>query len=521
MPLRLILSILLILGCVRGVASDNRTPKKAPPNIVFIFTDDHAVQSIGAYGSVINKTPHIDRLATTGTVFMNSFCANSICGPSRASILTGKHSHINGFKDNGTRFNPEQMTFPKLLQKAGYETALIGKWHLGSDPQGFDHWEILPGQGSYYNPVLYKEGRKKKQYEGYVTDIVTDLSLEWLKNGRDQSKPFVLMTQHKAPHRNWCPPAKYLTLYDDVDIPEPDSLFDNYEKRSHTLKEQHMSIRDHFFYGWDMKFNVTVPFGTKRENGLANHEYRRMNDGQKHVWDAAYGPKNREFLANPPKGKDLIRWKYQRYIKDYLRCIASVDENVGRGLDYLERNNLRGNTIVMYSSDQGFYLGEHGWYDKRWMFEESMRMPFIISWPGVVKEGAVSHHLIQNIDYAPTFLEVAGVKIPKDIQGKSLVPILKDDTAAWREAVYYHYYGEAVHNVPEHDGVRDKRYKLINFYGDDGYNLFDLKEDSQEMRDVSKDQAYENVLRSMKEKLKALRIQYNAPPLKPRGKRRR
>ncbi|MDA1164061.1 MAG: sulfatase [Planctomycetota bacterium] len=485
------------------------------PNIVFIFTDDHACQSIGAYGSKINKTPNIDRIANEGAVFLNSFCANSICGPSRACVLTGKHSHKNGFYSNGRGpFDGSQFTFPKVLQKSGYQTALIGKWHLNSDPTGFDHWEILPGQGSYYNPqFIGKNGRR--QIEGYCTTITTDLALDWLKN-RDDEKPFLLMCQHKAPHRTWAPELKHLNNYEDVDIPEPATLFDAWDNRSETLAGNAMSIDKHFYYDYDLKVHLPVPFASPREQQLKDGEYRRMTPAQKMVWDAAFLPRNQAFLAKPPTGKDLVRWKYQRYIKNYLRCIDSVDENVGRVLDYLDENGLTENTIVIYSSDQGFYLGEHGWYDKRWMFEESLKMPFLIRWPGHVRPGTRSEKLIQNIDYAPTFLEVAGASVPAEVQGTSLVSLLeKPETVKWRDSVYYHYYehgGE--HQVPRHEGVRNDRYKLINFYSNDGIDLYDLKNDPAEMVDVSGVVTYSEILATMKEELSRLRKQYDLPPLK-------
>jgi arylsulfatase A-like enzyme len=485
------------------------------PNIVFIFTDDHACQSIGAYGSKINKTPNIDRIANEGAVFLNSFCANSICGPSRACVLTGKHSHKNGFYSNGRGpFDGSQFTFPKVLQKSGYQTALVGKWHLNSDPTGFDHWEILPGQGSYYNPQFIGQNGRR-QIEGYCTTITKDLALDWLKK-RDADKPFLLMCQHKAPHRTWAPELKHLRKYDDVEIPEPATLFDAWGNRSETLAGNAMSIDKHFYYHYDLKVHLPVPFATQREQRLKDGEYRRMTPAQKMIWDAAYLPRNTAFLANPPTGKDLVRWKYQRYIKNYLRCIDSVDENVGRVLDYLDENGLTENTIVIYSSDQGFYLGEHGWYDKRWMFEESLKMPFLVRWPGHVEPGTRSEKLIQNIDYAPTFLEVAGAEIPSEVQGASLVPLLENPTTAeWRKSIYYHYYehgGE--HQVPRHEGVRNDRYKLINFYSNDGFDLYDLKEDPTEMVDVSEVTSYSDILASMKEDLSNLRKQYDLPPLK-------
>ncbi len=435
------------------------------PNILFVFTDDHALQAIGAYGSKINETPHLDRIAREGAVFHHSFCANSICGPSRACILTGKHSHVNGFLRNGNRFDGDQMTFPKLMRQAGYQTALIGKWHLSSDPTGFDHWGVLPGQGSYYNPDFIQMDGSRQRYEGYCTDIITENSLRWLSEERDPDKPFILMCQHKAPHRNWSPPPRHYSLFKDRDIPEPETLFDDYEGRTRLLRQNEMSIKDHFYWGHDMKFHGETEFPRHFLSRLPNGEYARMTDAQKEAWDAAYEPENQEFIRRMRAGElsddDVVRWKYQRYIKDYLRCIQAVDDGVGQLLDYLDDNGLADDTIVIYSSDQGFYLGEHGWYDKRWMFEESLRMPFLIRWPGVIEPGTESRALIQNIDYAPTFLEWAGAAIPGDIQGRSLVPLLRNQgraSAEWRDAIYYAYYeNAAVHNVPVHDGVRTDR----------------------------------------------------------------
>lgn len=484
-------------------------------NILFLFTDDHAVQAISAYGSVINKTPNIDRIAARGCVFENSFCANSICAPSRANVLTGKHSHANGLRDNRDTFDGAQVTFPKLLQAAGYQTALIGKWHLKSDPTGFDHWQILPGQGNYYNPdFITAAGRKREA--GYCTDIITDKSIDWLRS-RDKSRPFLLMSQHKAPHRNWSPPPKYLTLYDDRDIPEPPTLFDDYANRSPVLKHNEMEIARHMTMDYDLK----VP-GTDWKDALGrdleNQEYKRMTPEQKAAWDAAYGPKNKAFLDNPPKGKDLVRWKYQRYIKDYLRCIASVDENVGRILDELEATGDINNTLVVYSSDQGFYLGEHGWYDKRWMFEESFRMPLLMCWPGVIAPNTRAQQLVQNIDYAPTFLDAAGLTPPLEMHGDTMRTLFADKNPDWRDTLYYHYYEEGEHNVAPHDGVRTERYKLIHFYGEEDWDLIDLEKDPLELRDVWDDPAYADIRAMMLRRYYALRKQYDAPPLPIPGK---
>ena len=486
------------------------------PNILFIFADDHALEAISAYGGRFQKiapTPNIDRLAAEGMIFKNSFCGNSICGPSRASILTGKHSHINGFVDNDSgRFDGGQQTFPKLLQKAGYETALIGKWHLVSNPTGFDHWEILPGQGSYVNPDFIQMDGSSKRVEGYVTDIVTDKTLDWLKNRKEKSKPFVLMTQQKAPHRSWVPAPRHYKLFDGIEMPEPETLFDDHSNRIDAVKKQEMTIAKHFFWGWDM-FLHGKPTDPRFMGGLANEEYKRMTDAQKAEFDAAYGPENEKLLAALPtmSDDDLTRWKYQRYIKNYLSTIRAVDENIGRTLEYLEESGLAENTVVIYSSDQGFYLGEHGWYDKRWMFEESFKMPFLIRWPGVTEPGSVPAAMIQNIDYAPTFLEMAGAPIPADMQGKSIVPILKGggkSPEGWRDAVLYQYSGENTHAVARHDGVRDSRHKLMRFPDTNEWMLFDLEKDPQEMKNVFADGTYANVVGKMKALYTDLRKQY-------------
>jgi N-acetylglucosamine-6-sulfatase len=498
------------------------------PNILFIFSDDHALDAISAYGGPLKDiapTPNLDRIADEGAVFTRSYCSNSICGPSRAAILTGKHSHINGYLDNGYfnkpylkdvdfDFDGSQTTFPKLLREVGYQTALIGKWHLKTEPQGFDYWERLPGQGSYYNPDFIQQDGGEKQYEGYVTDIITDLTIDWLENGRDKDKPFVLMAQHKAPHRNWSPALRHTDLWDDVDIPEPDTLFDDYANRHPSLAKQDMSIEENFFYGWDMKFKGENPY-PQYFGSYPNYEYRRMTEAQQEAWDASYEAENQALLAAIEAGemseKDVTRWKYQRYIKDYLRSIRSLDEGVGKVLDYLDESGLAENTIVIYSSDQGFYLGEHGWYDKRWMFEESFAMPFLIRWPGVVKPGTRNPALIQNIDYAPTFLEVAGVEIPETIQGRSLLPVLKSDGEIpqdWREGLYYFYSGEATHGVPAHDGVADQRYKLMYFPDDDSWNLFDLELDPKELDSVHDEPSYAAVMARMQDLYRELRDQY-------------
>lgn len=489
------------------------------PNIVFVFSDDHATQAISAYGGVLKDvapTPNIDRIAAAGMRFDRCMVCNSICGPSRATVLTGKYSHNNGFTVNSRLvngkpvkpvFDGSQQTFPKLLQKAGYQTATIGKWHLESDPTGFDHWEILPGQGVYYNPDFMTPAGTHRE-TGYVTDIITQKAEDWLDNQRDKTKPFILMVQHKAPHREWSPASKYLHAFDEGTIPEPDTLFDDYAGRGTAARQQDMSIDKTMELGKDLKvreFDLT--------GELARRIDQRMTPEQAKAWTAAYQPKNEAFIKADLKGKDLVRWKYQRYLKDYLRCIKSVDDSVGELLDHLEQIGLAGNTIVIYSSDQGFYLGEHGWFDKRFMYDESYRTPLLISWPGVTSPGSVNTDLVSNVDFAETFLELAGVKIPADMQGASLVPILKgrkpDD---WRTTHYYHYYEyPGWHMVQRHEGVCDGRYKLMNFYDLGEWELYDLESDPQEMTNQYVNLDYAEVVARMHRKLDGLRDQYDVP----------
>jgi N-acetylglucosamine-6-sulfatase len=492
------------------------------PNIIFMFSDDHACNAISAYpGGLFDKiapTPNIDRIAKEGMLFENSFCANSICGPSRANILTGKHSHLNGFLDNNSsHFDGLQQTFPQLLRDKGYQTAMIGKWHLHSHPVGFDFWRILPGQGSYYNPEFIEMDGKRKRYEGHCNDLVTEFGLKWLKEDRDQKKPFVAMIQFKAPHRNWSAAERHLNLFKGVTMPEPESLFDDYANRSKVLAEHAMGVDKHLYWGHDMKFHGENLYPQHFSSGIQNAEYRRMNEAQKKAWDAVYEPENQKFLADMKAGKlskkDIVRWKYQRYVKDYLKSIASLDDGVGSILKYLDESGLAKNTIVIYSSDQGFYLGEHGWYDKRWMFEESFKMPFVIRWPGTIKPGSSTRALIQNIDYGPTFLDICGAKIPADMQGKSIVPLLKNSGKApadWRKALYYTYYGEQTHRVAKHDGVRTDRYTLFYVPKYKEWQLFDNEKDPQQMKSVHNDPEYATVFSDLRRQYADLKVHYRA-----------
>ena len=487
-----------------GFAS-GRKPKR--PNILFIMTDDHAAQAVSAYGSKINRTPNIDRLAREGMLFENAFCTNSLCAPSRATILTGKYSHVNGVRDNRDKFDGTQETFPKLLQKAGYQTAMIGKWHLKSMPTGFDYWNILPGQGAYYNPDFNEMGTKKR-FHGYVTDITTDIALNWLDH-RDKSKPFALLFQHKAPHRDWMPGPKYLSKYRGETIPEPDNLFDNYATRTIAARSQRMSIAKDLYPGYDLKLPPDPYF--VHDRNYWNWVFGRLDENQKKKWHEAYQPGNEAFLKNPVDNKDLVRFRYQRFIKDYLRCIDSVDESVGRVLDYLDAHGLAENTLVVYTSDQGFFLGEHGWFDKRFMYEESLRMPLLMRFPKEVPAGATSKEIVLNLDFAPTFLDLAGVPKPPEMQGESFLKILRGKSVPnWRKAMYYHYLEYPnEHNVIPHYGIRTQRYKLIHFYYDmDAWELYDLEKDPHEMNNVFGDPAYEKIVENLKTELEKLRKKY-------------
>ena len=497
-----------LLFSLAGIAAER-------PNIVFIFTDDHAPHAIGAYDGIykpLNPTPNIDKLARQGMLFQNSFCTNSICGPSRAVIQTGKHSHLNGFMQNGNRFDGSQQTFPKLLQKSGYQTAMIGKWHLGTDPQGFDYWDVLPGQGMYYNPfMLSKDGRRR--VPGYCTDIVTDLALDWLKENSESEKPFMLMCQHKAPHRTWMPALRHLNLYDDIEVPTPSTLFDKFEDNASPARHQELEIDRHMNLVYDLFVDPYEGWDPKEGKSLDRSGFRNlktMTPKQRKAWDAAYGPKNEAFLKAKLTGRELVKWKYQRYIKNYLRCVKGVDESVGKILKYLDDAGLSENTIVIYSSDQGFYLGDHGWYDKRWMYEESLKMPLIVKWPGVTKPGSVNKNLVQNLDYAETFLDIAKTEIPDDMQGVSMVPLLKGKTPSdWRKSIYYHYYEfPSVHMVAKQFGIRSERYKLIRFYQFDEWEFYDLEKDPKELTNQYNNPEYQSEIARMKKELSSLRAGY-------------
>ena len=522
-PLRASLLLLVTVAAACAPARSVTAPA-APagasqrPNIIFVFTDDHAAHAISAYGSRINQTPNIDRLAREGMIFRNVFVTNAICGPSRAVIQTGKHSHVNGFIDHSSRFDSTQVTFPRLLQQAGYQTAIVGKWHLGSTPMGYDHWEVLPGQGDYYNPdFLTPAGRIRSS--GYATDVVTDKAIGWLQEGRDPERPFMLMVQHKAPHRSWMPGPDHLSLFRNQTLPEPSTLFDDHSGRMSLADDAEMTIARDLHPSYDLKLPLTGDGGML--DGLAQAFLERMTPEQRLAWDSAYAAENRAFAEAGLEGTELVRWKYQRYIQDYLRSVASVDDNLGRLLDYLDSSGLAENTVVIYSSDQGFFLGDHGWYDKRWMYEESLRMPFLVRWPGVIQPGSENRDLVQNLDFAPTFLALAGVAPPPEMQGRSIVPLLSGETPVdWRSSIYYHYYEyPAEHMVPRHYGVRTATHKLIHYYQQGEWELFDLQRDPDELRSVHDDPAYAPVRAELERELRELRVQYAVPEVDPQPSR--
>lgn len=504
---------------VLGACNQKKEQQKAP-NIIFIMSDDHAYQAISVYSDNLIETPNIDRLAKEGMLFTNACVSNSLCAPSRATLLTGKHTHINGKIDNIMDFDTTQLTFPQLFQNAGYETAMFGKLHFGNNPKGVDKFMILPGQGNYINPkFISKDG--DTSITGYATNIITDLTLDWLKNERDNTKPFMLMYLHKAPHRPWWPTPEKFKEFSQKQFPEPETLFDDYEGRGSAARSAEMNILKHMKYGHDMKIRTETlesmynvePDCDEWEWGFDQPYTDRANENQKAQYDPVIDSINEYFKTHWPSMNDeeKMRWKYQRYMQDYLACISSVDDNVGRVLDYLDDSGLADNTIVVYTSDQGFYLGEHGWFDKRFIYNESFKTPLLIRWPEVIKPGSVNEEMVQNLDFAETFLDAAGLQIPDDMQGESLMPLLQGNVSEWtRDAVYYHFYEyPAVHMVKRHYGIVTKEYKLIHFYYDiDEWELYDRIKDPQEMKSVFNDPAYADVVKMMKDKLAETREKY-------------
>jgi len=510
------LAFILLLACNANHQKDSEVlADKKPYNIIFIMSDDHAEKTISAYDKSLIQTPNIDRIANEGILFKNSFVTNSICAPARAVLLTGKYSHLNGLRDNRDEFDGSQMTFPKLLQKAGYHTSIVGKWHLKTEPTGFDYWNILIGQGDYYNPRMIDNG-DTTNLEGYTTSVITDLALAQLKN-IEKDKPFCMLYHHKAPHRNWMPDSKHFDLFTE-DIPIPDNFWDDYKGRQ-AAAEQDQSIVN-MYMGGDMKLQPEHyegydygsgggPNNFNAERGWVENSYARMTPEQKKKWDAHYDPIGEDFKKRQLKGKELAEWMYQRYMKDYLRSVKSVDENIGRVLDYLDESGLAENTLVVYTSDQGFYLGEHGWYDKRYMYEESLSMPLVARLPAAIPANQINEDIVVNLDFAPTILDYAGVDIPEDFQGNSLRPLMESrNPEDWRNSMYYHYYEypHGWHKVKRHYGVRTDRYKLMHFYNDiDTWELYDLQEDPNEMNNLIESNEHQDIISDLKREIELLR----------------
>jgi arylsulfatase A-like enzyme len=512
-----ILLHLLFIACTEKEMDSSPLPQQ--PNIIFIMSDDHAYQAISAYSDRLIQTPNIDRLAKEGILFSNACVTNSICAPSRAVILTGKHSHLNGKIDNEFPFDTTNITFPQLFQQAGYQTAMFGKLHFGNNPKGIDDFMILPGQGEYINPKFITP-KGDTIITGHATDIITDLTLNWLKNKRKANKPFMLMYLHKAPHRSWWPTPEKFKEFSQKQFPEPETLFDTYENRGTAAKTAEMNLLQHMMYSHDSKIRPE----TLKQMGKVMPEieefknsfygpYGRANEAQRAIYEPVLDSINNFFKNNwnNMSDEEKMRWKYQRYMQDYLACISSVDDNVGRVLDYLDESGLSENTIVIYTSDQGFYLGEHGWFDKRFIYDESFKTPLLMRWKNVIAPNSQNDEMVQNLDFAPTLLEAAGISVPKDMQGESLIPLMRGDTKSWnRSSVYYHYYEyPAVHMVKRHYGIVTKAYKLVHFYNDvDEWELYDRLKDPREMKNVYDDPAYTNIVKDLKAKLVDLRIHY-------------
>lgn len=502
-----------------AVSAQQVQPDRQRMNIIHIMSDDHSYQTISAYGgplAALAPTPNIDRLASQGMLFTRAYVENSISAPSRATLLTGKYSHQHGKIKLGAKcpYESEQLSFPILLQEAGYQTAVFGKWHLEGEPYGFDDWRILNGQGTYYSPVFKAKGENKfTRQEGYVADLITDYAIDWLEN-RDEKKPFCLLVHHKSVHRNWFPEPKYFNLYDDVTFPVPENFLDDYSTRCDAARQQQMTIASDMVLTTDNKVWQLLPENGKKKNDF-NKEFDRMSPEVQQMYIDAYKDENEAFLNARLTGDELTRWKYQRYIHDYTRCVKSLDDQIGRLLDYLEEHDMMKNTIIVYTSDQGFYMGEHNWFDKRFMYEESFRTPLVICCPDIIKPGSVCDELVQNIDFAPTYLTAAGLQVPEEVIGDALHPLFRSGKApkCWREDLYYHYWDyPAIHNVRRHDGVMTKRYKLIHFKDGGGGNrktdtpidqweFYDLKKDPTEVNNLYGSRKYKKVISELEERL--------------------
>ncbi len=521
---QLCLFLTILIGLSSCAEQKKEQEEKQRPNILFIMSDDHAYQAISAYDDKLLNTPNIDRLAKEGIRFTNASVTNSICAPSRAVILTGKFNHINGKIDNRMPFDTTQVTFPQLFQQAGYETAMFGKLHFGNRPKGVDELMILPGQGHYINPGFITKNGDTVTKQGYVTDIITDMTLDWLKTKRNLEKPFMMMYLHKAPHRPWWPRADKFKEFTKKTFPLPETLFDDYKNRGTAAKTAEMNLLQHMQYGHDSKiYPETVaemgnvePKVPEFKNGFWG-PFGRATEAQKAEYAPVLDSINNDFRQNWPSmtDKEKMIWKYQRYMQDYLGTISSVDDNVGRVLDYLDTSGLVENTIVIYTSDQGFYLGEHGWFDKRFIYDESFKTPLLIRWPNQITSGTTEDQMVQNLDFAQTFLEAAGIAAPSDMQGESLMPLLTGQKEKWtRDAVYYHYYEyPSVHMVKRHYGIVTREFKLVHFYYDvDEWELYDRLNDPNEINNVYDDPSYAAVVKEMTEKLKEQRKKYKDSP---------
>ena len=495
-----------------GLSACSEAVEQERPNIIFIMTDDHTTQAMSCYGGNMIETPNMDRIADEGMRFDNCYATNALSGPSRACILTGKFSHKNGFTDNASTFDGSQLTFPKVMRENGYATGVVGKWHLISKPQGFDHWSILLGQneqGNYFKPVFYENDTIVKE-DGYVTDVITDKAIEFIDDVHDE-KPFMLMLHHKAPHRNWMPAPRHLGIFNDTVFPEPETLFDDYVGRGEAARSQEMNIENTLEDEWDLKLltREEILAGDNRLHDV----YIRMPEEVQHKWDSVYAPRIAEYRSGKLQGDELVRWKYQQYMRDYLATAMSVDESIGRVMEYLEEIGELDNTVIVYTSDQGFFLGEHGWFDKRFMYEECLRMPFVIRYPKMIKAGSTSKAICMNVDFGPTFLDLAGIEVPSEMQGRSFRKVLEKKgriPAGWREAAYYHYYEyPAEHSVKRHHGIRTSDCKLIHFYNDiDQWEMYDMKADPQEMRNVYDDPAYADKRAQMHRILEQVQQEY-------------
>ena len=475
------------------------------PNIVFLFSDDHAAHALSAYrrhlpyGAKLPETPNLDRLAASGMLFTNAFVTNAICAPSRATILTGQYGHLNGVMTNAESLHTTATTFPMLLRDAGYETALFGKWHLKAEPRGFDRYEIMTGQGTYYNPILHT-GTDTVRHTGYTNDVISDRAIDWMRARRSSDKPLLMMVHFNAAHRYWDPGPEQLGLFADTVLAEPATFRDDGSGRAFRTRDAEMTIA-HDLFARDLKLEAP----------------RNLTPGQQAAWDRAYGPENAALASAALSGDALTRWKYQRFIRDYMRAVLGLDAAVGRVLDAIDGAGMGDNTLVVYTSDQGFFLGDHGWFDKRWMYEESLRTPMLARWTGVVTPGSVNRDFVMNLDLAQTFLELGGVAAPASMQGASIAPLFRGRTPrGWRDAIYYQYFEyPGWHMVHRQYGVRTSRYKLIHFYEVGKWELFDLARDPDEMHSVHADPQYATVLRDMEARLRELRAKYRAPAEDP------